>query len=52
MEYQQNPETLPIPVIALIAPPARLPQLELLLPEVLQLLDRGLQNRFYRIEAE
>ena len=49
IEYQQNPSTLPIPVIIMLAPRNRLADLQPLVPFVASLLSDRLKNRIYRV---
>lgn len=49
IEYQQNPDTLPVAVFVLIAARTRLHELGHLVPRVLELVTGNLQRRIYRI---
>ena len=50
IEHQQNLDTLPVPVIIVLAPRNRLAELQPLVPFVARLLsDRRLENRIYRV---
>ena len=51
MEYQQNPLTLPIAVIVLIARQNRIEDFSPLAPSIVELLDAGVEKRVYRISA-
>ena len=50
-EHEQNPDTLPVPVIILIVVRNRLQDLQPLVPEVVTVLRQKLQRRIYRIPA-
>ena len=49
VEHQQNPYQLPMPVVILIARRTRIAELEPPIPEVIDLLTRGVEKGFYRI---
>ena len=49
IEYQQNLETLPVPIVLMIAFPNRLEFLRPLVPGVVELLNETLQSRIYRV---
>ncbi len=49
VEYQQNPASLPIPVIILVAASNRLEALRPLVPELLQVLAGAASPKFVRI---
>ena len=49
IEYQQNPNRLPIPVLVLIASRTRVQELRVLVPRVVELVTGNLQRRFYRL---
>ena len=49
VEYQQNPDCLTLPVIILIARRTRIAELDLLMPQVIELLTGNLKNDFYRV---
>ena len=49
IEHQQNVSELPIPVIIMLAPRNRLPELQPLVPGVTSLLSVPLENRIYRV---
>ena len=49
IEYQQNPDGLPLPVVVLLARRTRIQELQLLLPLVVDVLDGDLTNRFYSV---
>ena len=51
MEYQQNVDELPIPVIVMRPHRVRLGDLQPLVPEVVSILMGDLQRRFYRVPA-
>ena len=50
-EYQQDVQHLPIPVIIMLGPSNRLPDLQPLVPEVVAALTEGLERRIYRVPA-
>lgn len=50
MEYQQNLSNLPIPVIVMVAPRIRVQELLPLLPRIVDILNRGVRQWFYRVE--
>ena len=52
IEYQQNPDRLPIPVLVLIAPRTRVQELRVLVPRVVDVVTGNLQRRFYRITEQ
>ena len=52
IEYQQNPDRLPIPVLVLIAPRTRVQELRGLVPRVVDVVTGDLQRRFYRIAEQ
>lgn len=49
MEYQQNLRELPIPVIVILAHRNRLPDLQPLVPHVMEVLGETLEKAIYRI---
>ena len=49
IEYQQNPATLPIPVLVLIASRTRVQELRALVPQVLDIVAGEVRRRIYRI---
>lgn len=49
MEYQQNLRELPIPVIVILAHRNRLPDLQPLVPHVMEVLGEALEKAIYRI---
>jgi hypothetical protein len=49
LEHQQNPTTLPITVIVLVAPTNRLESVAPLVPELPELLNAPLSRRVFRI---
>ena len=49
IEHQQNPDTLPIPVVIMLAARNRLADLQPLVPATVAVLLRGLQRRIYRV---
>ena len=49
IEYQQNPDHLPMPVLVLIASRTRVQELRVLVPRVVDVVTGNLQRRFYRI---
>ena len=51
IEYQQNLNRLPIPVIVMIAYRTHVQELQSLVPEVVEIVTGGLQRRIYRVEA-
>lgn len=50
MEYQRILSNLPIPVIVMVAPRIRVQELLPLLPRIVDILNRGVRQRFYRVE--
>ena len=52
IEYQQNPNNLPIPVIIMISTRTRFQELKPLVPEVITILSEGLQRHIYRVSLE
>ena len=52
IEYQQNPDHLPIPVLVLVAPRTRVQELRVLVPRVVDIVTGNLQRRFYRITEQ
>lgn len=51
IEHQQNVDTLPIPVVVMLAPRNRLRELQPLVPGVLSVLSGDLQKRVYHVSA-
>jgi predicted nuclease of predicted toxin-antitoxin system len=51
LEFQQNPSTLPIAVIVLVAESNRLESLERLIPELLQALEKTRPKTLARVGA-
>ena len=51
IEYQQNRNNLPTPVIVMIAYRTRVQELQSLVPEVVEIVTGDLQRRIYRVEA-
>lgn len=51
IEYQQNLDCLPLPVLILIAHRTRVTELEALMPLVIDLLSNGLKRNFYRVNG-
>ncbi len=49
MEFQQNRDTLPIPVVVMVAFRNRAAELEPLVPAVAKLVEGGLEKRFYPV---
>ena len=49
IEYQQNPDRLPMPVLVLIASRTRVQELRVLVPRVVDVVTGNLQRRFYCI---
>ena len=49
IQYQQNPDRLPIPVLVLIASRTRVQELRVLIPRVVDIVTGNLQRRFYCI---
>ncbi|MCY4169483.1 MAG: hypothetical protein OXE82_14495 [Rhodobacter sp.] len=49
IEHQQNPDTLPIPVVIMLAGRNRLAELLPLVPPVIDLLSGDPQTRIYRV---
>ncbi len=49
--HEQNPDTLPLPVIIMIAARNRLQELQPLVPGVVSVLSGDLQRRIYRVPA-
>ena len=49
IEYQQNPNTLPIAVLVLIASRTRIQELSPLVPQIAEVVADNLQKRIYRI---
>ena len=49
IEHQQNPDRLPLPVLILIAHRTRITELDLIMPQVIDLLTSGLTKTFYRV---
>ncbi len=49
IEHQQNPDTLPIPVVVVLAGRNRLAELLPLVPPVVDLLSGDTQTRIYRV---
>ena len=49
MEYQQNLRDLPLPVIVMLAHRNRLPDLQPLVPNVMEVLGESLERVIYRI---
>ena len=52
IEYQQNPDRLPIPVLVLIASRTRVRELRVLIPRSVDIVTGNLQRRFYRITEQ
>ena len=50
-EYQQNPNTLPIPVVIMIARTNRFQDLQPLVPDVVSILNSDPGIGFYRVQA-
>jgi len=51
LEYQQNPETIPLPVIVLAAQSTKLTDLAPLIPSVMAIMESDLQPGIYRIDS-
>ena len=51
IEYEQNLDSLPVPVVIMIAARNRLQQLQPLVPGVVAVLSGDLQGRIYRVSA-
>ena len=51
IEYQQNLNDLPIPIIVMVAYRTRVQELQSLVPEVVDIVTEDLQRRIYRVEA-
>ena len=49
IEYQQNFDNLPLPVIVMIASRTRVQELQLLLPRVVEVVTGNLQRRIYHV---
>ena len=49
IEHQQNPDRLPLPVLILIAHRTRISELDVLMPQVIDLLADQLKKRVYRV---
>ena len=49
IEYQHNIDTLPIPVIVMIASRTRVQELQPLIPQVLDIVTGDLEKRVYRV---
>ena len=49
IEYQQNPNHLPIPVFVMIASRTRVQELCVLIPRIVDILTGEFQTRIYRI---
>ena len=52
IEYQQNSDRLPIPVLVLIASRTRVQELRVLVPRVVDIVTGNLQRRLYRITEQ
>ena len=50
-EYEQNPQSLPVPVVIAIAARSRLQELRPLVPDIVAVLSGELQRRVYRVSA-
>ena len=49
IEYQQNLESLPIPVVVMIASRTRIQELQSLVPRVVDIVTGNMQKRVYRV---
>ena len=49
IEYQQNPNTLPIPIVVLIGRGTDAPALEPLVPQIVEVIYGNLERRVYRV---
>ena len=49
IEYQQNLESLPLPVIVMMAARTRVQELQFLVPQVVKVVTRNLQRRIYHV---
>ena len=51
MEYQQNTKNLPLALIVLIARSNRVEDLRPLVPDIIRLIDAGIEKQVYQIRA-
>ncbi len=49
LAFQQNPQSLPLPVIVLHSPSVSLKSLRAFVPAILKILEQPLSKQFYRI---
>ena len=49
LAFQQNPKSLPIPVIVVHSPSAKLKDLQQFVPAILRILEEPLSKDFYRL---